>query len=267
MRATALTGRPRSSTERSRHSDEPSRSSKPVRWLPDPTGRFTQRPYYDQGELDVICEGVITDFLIARHGRVSFPIDTNDLTVLLERDAEHLDLYADLSEEHGDVEGVTDFYPGQKPRVRIASTLSEDPRREHRLRTTLTHEYGHVHLHNFLYSLERPRPMFAEFTPLLSPTCKRETMLQAPKSDWMEWQAGYACGSLLIPITALRDLMRDLTVELGLYGSPTADSSDGQAVMGAVSRRFQVSVDAARVRLSQLNYLTMGHRTAILHFD
>lgn len=238
-----------------------------MRWLPDPTGRFPQRPYYDQDELDAICEGVVRDFLIARHGRVSFPIDTDDLTVLLERDAEQLDLYADLSAEPGDVEGVTDFYPGQKPRVRIAVTLSEDPRREHRLRTTLTHEYGHVHLHNFLYSLERPRPMFAELTPLPSPTCKRETMLQAPKSDWMEWQAGYACGSLLMPITALRDLMRDLTVELGFYGSPTADSPDGQAVMGAVSGRFQVSVDAARVRLGQLRYLTIERRAAILRFD
>jgi len=35
--------------------------------------------------------------------------------------------------------------------VKISRELSADERRENRLRTTLTHEYGHVHFHNFLF--------------------------------------------------------------------------------------------------------------------
>ncbi len=54
------------------------------------------------------------------------------------------------------MEGVTDFCPGEKPTVRIAHQLSEEPRRENRLRTTLTHEYGHVKFHAFLWAVQQP---------------------------------------------------------------------------------------------------------------
>ena len=50
---------------------------------------------------------------------------TDDLTVLIEKDVVDLDMYANLSEEKGEVEGVTDFYPGKKPKVRISKLISE----------------------------------------------------------------------------------------------------------------------------------------------
>jgi hypothetical protein len=34
--------------------------------------------------------------------------------------------------------------------------------------------------------------------------CKRETIIDARKTDWMEWQAGYVCGAFLMPISLLR---------------------------------------------------------------
>ena len=48
--------------------------------------------------------------------------------------------------ERGEVEGVTEFQVGKKPRVLINRQLSEGRNMENRLRTTLAHEYGHVHL-------------------------------------------------------------------------------------------------------------------------
>lgn len=106
-----------------------------MRWVPDPTGRFPKRPYYEEGELDRLCEQTISDFLLDRHGKVLLPIPTDDLTVLIERDAEDLDLYADLSGEGGEAQGVTHFFPGEKPRVKIAREISEQEHRENRLRT------------------------------------------------------------------------------------------------------------------------------------
>lgn len=121
-----------------------------MKWVKDKTGRFPQRPHYLPEELDEECEHTVLTFLRDRHGRVSFPIATDDLTVLIEGAVDDFDLYADLSQENGDIEGVTDFFPGKRPKVRISRRLSEAPNLENRLRTTLTHEYAHVRFHGFM---------------------------------------------------------------------------------------------------------------------
>ena len=114
-----------------------------MRYVRDQTGRFGERPHYEPDELDVMFEDVVIGFLKGQHGKVEFPITTNDLTVLIEQDTDDLDPYADLSGYGETVEGVTEFLPGRKPRVRIARDLAEAGYRENRYRTTLTHKYGH----------------------------------------------------------------------------------------------------------------------------
>src|SRR5208282_4225053 len=118
-----------------------------VKYVRDNTGRFSERPYYKFEELDRECEDIITRFLKERHGKVEYPVTTEDLTLLIESDTNDFDPYADLSGYGSDVEGLTEFRPGGKPNVKIAERLSNDERRENRLRTTLTHEYGHVRFH------------------------------------------------------------------------------------------------------------------------
>jgi hypothetical protein len=124
-----------------------------VRYIRDTTGRFAERPYYKPEELDQECESIMVGFLRSIYREVKFPVATEDLKKLIERDADDLDCYADLSEYGADVEGVTEFYPGRKPVVKIAAELTEDARRENRLRTTLTHEHGHVHFHAYLLDI------------------------------------------------------------------------------------------------------------------
>src|ERR1051325_3771817 len=123
-------------------------------YVRDNTGRFQQRPYYKPEELDDECETLITGFLNDLYGNIRYPIATEDLKKLIERDADFLDVYADLSCYGSDVEGVTEFRPGQKPSVQISASLTASDRHENRLRTTLTHEYGHVHFHTYLWELE-----------------------------------------------------------------------------------------------------------------
>ncbi len=97
-----------------------------VKYVPDRTGRFSQRPHYEPKELDRECEKLIAGFLKERHGAAKYPVSTDDLTVLIERDTESLDQFADLSSYGCNVEGLTHFQPGRKPRVRISASLAGD---------------------------------------------------------------------------------------------------------------------------------------------
>lgn len=235
-----------------------------VKNVPDKTGRFRERPHYDPFELDIECQGIITTFLRSLHGDAAFPISTEDLTKLIDRDTSDFDRYADLSELEGDVEGVTDFFTDRKPTVRISRELSEDSRRENRLRTTLTHEYGHVKFHTYLFATQESLAQFHGLENRLASTCNRSSMLDAPVSDWMEWQAGYVCGSLLMPLNVFKSTVAEFLTKNDLFAPLQVSSTEASSLVATVSRAFQVSGDAARVRLSRLNYVTSTPTTPSL---
>jgi Zn-dependent peptidase ImmA (M78 family) len=127
-----------------------------------------------------------------------------------------------------------------------------------RLRTTLTHELGHVHFHTFLFDAEQSGDLFAADQSAKSNKCHRITMLHASETDWMEWQAGYACGAFLMPANALRETVRSFLMKrscnVARFGIHTAD---GQALIQSVAKLYEVSREAAAVRLSQQgNFVT-----------
>jgi hypothetical protein len=226
-----------------------------MRYVRDRTGRFAERPHYEGAELDRIFERLVSEFLKAHRGKVEFPITTDDLTVLIERDTEDLDSYADLSAYGSDVEGVTEFVPRRKPRVRIAQDLASHENRENRYRTTLTHEYGHVHLHGYLFALGASAGLFGAPAKADVIACKRETMITAKPTDWMEWQAGYACGAILMPASRVKAVADDYRTGADIYGPVPAATDHGRAMIERLVENFQVSRDAARVRLSVLGVL------------
>jgi hypothetical protein len=229
-----------------------------MNWVQDKTGRFAKRPHYLPEELDEECERIIRAFLQQKYGKIEFPIKTDDLTVLIEQKAD-LDSYADLAEEEGDVQGVTEFTPGKRPVIRIANAL-QAPYLENRLRTTLTHEYGHVHFHQFMFEVEsRPRSLFDDGHQAEAQTnkCKRDNIVNAAESDWMEWQAGYVCGAILMPVGTLIDTVQVFRAENALPLSNLAlDSQAGRQLINVVASTFQTSKDAARVRLLKKRILS-----------
>lgn len=229
-----------------------------MKWVRDQTGRFAQRPHYEPAELDQECEGIISAFLRSRYGSAQYPVSTDDLVRLLQRETQDLDLYADLDSEGPDVEGVTVFLPNEKPYVRVARALSEQSWRENRLRTTLTHEFGHVRFHNFMRPFDQMAlPGFGDRESNGQPArCKRDTILGAKTVDWMEWQAGYASGAFLMPLTAVRRVVGVMLEKRGLYGPISINTPTGQELISEVQTRFQVSADAVRVRLLKLGHLT-----------
>lgn len=231
-----------------------------MRLAPDPTGRFARRPFYEKVELDTACESLVDEFLLSLYGKVQYPISTNDITKLIERHVEDLDLYADLPSLYGDgVEGVTEFQPDGKPTVRITAMLAEDERRENRLRTTLTHEFGHVHFHSWLFDVQgHTGQLFpGESRQKAAQVCKRETILDAPMVDWMEWQAGHISGALLMPATAIRLEASQVLASISPpdFQAVRAPDRFGLALIDAVASRFLVSKEAARVRLLRLAIL------------
>lgn len=81
-------------------------------------------------------------------------------------------------------------------------------------------------------------------------------MLRAPARDWLEWQAGYASGAILMPATAFDVLANAVLCELGKSAPVFFRGPASRELTRRVQRAFDVSADAAAVRLLQRGFLT-----------
>lgn len=214
-----------------------------MKWVPDKTERLELRPHYDPSEIDEICDQHISKFIKKRYGHLKLPIPTDAIEVLIEQETFDYDPFAALAT---DIEGMTKFHRNSKPSVLISSHLSQHPRYENRRRTTLTHELGHVMLHANLWTNTD-----AEIS------CNRDDIDgNTPTYDWMEWQAYYASGAYLMPVTQVQLLVNQI-FELGYSSLPFyVNSSAGRGLIVRSKKQFKVSSDAVRVRLKQLGFVT-----------
>jgi Zn-dependent peptidase ImmA (M78 family) len=124
--------------------------------------------------------------------------------------------------------------------------------RANRLRTTLAHEYGHLLLHAWLYEhfrgqIKNPAPLRC-YSRTVEGNVDRLT-------DWMEWQAGYICGALLMPKRRVDWLVSAFVKENCCPGPLLHDNIDGGRLIERMTDLFDVSRDAARVRLLKLGHL------------
>jgi hypothetical protein len=81
-------------------------------------------------------------------------------------------------------------------------------------------------------------------------------MHDAPATDWMEWQAGYVCGAILMPRTMVFKTVRSITGPHAPYGQIGVETPLGQELREALVEKFAVSHDAANIRLLKLKILT-----------
>ncbi len=220
-----------------------------MKLLRDPLGRPIKRLYFKPEELDERCERIIAEFMDQHAGGFRLPIPTSDIIRIIKREANDLDLYADLPEN---IDGYTDYFTHRNPDVKISQRLAAT-RYHNRLRFTLAHEYGHVWFHAPLWRKPEQDP-----TRPASPcwTCYRDTVGTAPENDWMEWQADHIGGALLMPRSYLFEWAGEIAMWEGKIPPLQADSDLGRALMQRVMRRCQVSEQAARVRLLRLGLLT-----------
>lgn len=226
-----------------------------MRWTNDETGRFTKRPWYESGEIDEVCEGVVSEFLQETRGNIGYPISTEELTVLIERHTSEFDQFADLSAIGGKVQGITIFIDGERPIVRIDQHLQGDlPWHQNRFRTTVAHELGHVVFHRELAKL---RVGARNGTPTESSLCHcdEDNIIGTGGVDWMEWQAGYASGAFLMPQSHLLGLITRWRGEWHCSSGNPPRLAARHDLVSQVKRTYGVSKAAAEVRLRQLGVL------------
>jgi hypothetical protein len=80
-------------------------------------------------------------------------------------------------------------------------------------------------------------------------------VVAAPENDWMEWQAGYICGALLMPRSNVIALASRVAEGYGGAAPVVLETLAGRDLIAQVRKHFQVSEQAAQVRLSRLGLL------------
>ena len=147
-----------------------------------------------------------------------------------------------------------EFISVKKNTIIIEGTLAENPAYEHRERFTLGHEAAHGLIHAEYY---RRKAEFAGFcdncggiysrscAPDLSDVDASGKRLQG--EAWLEWQANYLAAVLLMPKAAVKKLKNQIGPEMGGYWHIE--------LINKMITVFNVSEQAARVRLASLGYL------------
>jgi hypothetical protein len=79
----------------------------------------------------------------------------------------------------------------------------------------------------------------------------------AQENDWMEWQAGYIGGALLMPKSRILSLSAETATRSGKQLPLRTDTAEASKLIGQMTRRCQVSWKAARVRLLSLRLLAL----------
>jgi hypothetical protein len=229
------------------------------RWLNDPTRRFASRPVYRTQDLDLGIEAFVSSFLAKREADASrFPLSDVDLNRMVESVTSDFDSSCDLRFVGDDVEGATRFWFDTDPAVMIDRRLSDDSMRRRR-RMTIAHELGHVLLHRQLFdrSAIGMMELFPDLDDQAPVYCFRHGIDLGP--NWMEWQASYVAGLMLMPSEAVRrqGLVVANSVGSKLPFSTAGDDTD--QLIDALSSDFEVSEEAVRVRLLQLHLIEPYH--------
>jgi len=216
-------------------------------WIYDPTRRFVRRPLFEYDEIEKRCERLLARFYEDTGRRRDVTPSTEDLELIADQVTEEFHPEADLSKIGEDVEGATYFAPPGDPKIRISQRLTN----EHRRRMTIAHEIGHVLMHKDLYVAEETLDLFADPSDRGNVYCKRSTMNGV---DWFEWQANYAGGAILMPRLAVSEAVQKIRgtrfQEAMHDGEPEAIT-----VVSAIARDFNVSREAARIRLVQCSLI------------
>ena len=229
-----------------------------------PTGE--RRLWFDQEEIEWMMEDQLRNAGLLPS--ISYP--AIDLEELLEGHLRvKLDLHARLDV---DVLGMTQFRSGKRPLVSINKDLTSRAEMEEaaggslgRWRATLAHEAAHVVLHRVLFDVPPEQGSFFEVKGLerLMLRClMRDVSFTRGNYDWKEVQANRGMAALLMPSRIFRNSVRNIakatTVNDLAAEIPVSDSHEFSGFLLDLSRRWEVSQEAARIRLETLGLLRIS---------
>ena len=185
------------------------------------------------------------------------------------------DQYASLPAE---VLGQTDFRVGAPPLVMVnadltGAALDDDDSPlglKGRWRATVAHEACHVIFHRCLFNLSpEQKSLFGEDGDSREPAkrlqrcLKRDVVYGRTGSDWREVQANMGMAALLMPRPLFMAVCQKLLLRLGKDRVFT-DTPEAGVIASEIATAFQVSRQAATIRLKTLGVLAAGGQVYLL---
>ncbi len=212
----------------------------------DPSAR---RPYFTDADFERIAWDEL-------HGQGLYPASPEPIRIerFIEKRFGLTPVFEDLPPA---VLGYTEFGPKGPTAVYVSRALSEDGSRtaERRITSTLAHETGHGLLHSHLFVLD-PQKVFGLFGDHEDVTGSRilcrEGGRQGYDGRWWEFQANRAMACLMMPKDLVLVLISGLMVASGQLGTPVLEDSNRARAVAALSDSFDVSLQAAEIRLAAL---------------
>jgi hypothetical protein len=212
-----------------------------VTWMADGTGRFRKRPFFSLEDMDRHCERIVQLHNSRLYGQPVPGLRTDGLLRML-NDYADLYPYADVSKYGAAIEA------GKKPTVRVAKELFFDRSQNNHLRFVVAHEFAHARFHGAAW-----RRRWMRDGDLVRCSPNRMLTLDA-RYDWFEWQANFLGASMLMPKSQVQCVVAACFGGKELRGIPK-DSSDAHDVTQRVAELFEISYEAANIRLCHLGYV------------
>ena len=224
-----------------------------MRRLSTPGQPFSQRIYFDDGEIDEICEGALqaSGCMPAAPGPV-------EVDLFIEKHFGCPVVYQDLGPA---VLGFAAFGPDGSVELVGASRSLYDGTDvgDRRARATLAHEAGHGLLHAEMFAQQSDLGPVDETNYDLSTRrilCRQADLDRLPgggyHGKWWEWQANQAIGGLLLPRPLVRRHLALPEGRAAAEGVRTLSKSDRRAAEAELAERFEVNEIVARIRLDVL---------------
>ena len=220
--------------------------------IKDKTGRFRQRLWFEDGEIESLSAKHLEEFVHKNRNEIT---DNQDPSV--DRFIEIylpgavskqivFDPYADLVKTEGpDVLGAT-YYHKDHLEVKIERTLTEEADRLDqwgRYNATVMHEAGHCIIHSILFESDSRQQVLFNNTRIKKIACLQRTIEGFYTGEWWEFQANRFMASFLMP---KEPFLSAFYMERNAYGirdnkELVKDEHLFKAVVGYLSRVFQVS--------------------------
>jgi hypothetical protein len=187
-----------------------------------------------------------------------------------------MDQYADLD---ASVLGLTEFFSDQPPRILINRDLTgaidndeTPPGIRGRWRATMAHEASHVVMHRILFEQKQNQQALFQTqgdipAKQLMRCLKRSVLFRGGGSgDWREVQANMGMAELLMPQSIFRQIARNLIQQHSFAPDVLSIGSNAAGVLtGELAALFDVSKQAAGIRLESLGLLSAAQQNWLLH--
>ncbi len=203
-----------------------------------------QAPFLEPSEIEAAAESLLGRYGIAKRPVANPPVPIDKLVNFLGLHLEIGDLYSLLEIPRDSERDLLGALNVETKQIFAHETIDPEvyPWREGRYHFTVCHEIGHWELHRHL--AEASARQFALFERAAKPAfvCR-----MSDSSQRIEWQANRFAGCLLMPRSMLYAVWQEETRDKAPKGSV-----EFERITRRLAQRFQASIPAMRIRLSDL---------------